>query len=136
MHFRDFVMDQESDGKIHKHYQKQRFSWYSRRSLKQKVSSKRHLVAFTITSLVLSMLLGCFLGQVALRHSIIKLPCFGRYFSDPFIEPSYYVKLGPPRERQFYDVEFGRSLPVITGVADTHVMLIKIPIDFPHPCFP
>jgi hypothetical protein len=126
-------MDQRSDGGIHP---TQEYHWYSRRSLRGKSDPRRYLIVFVASSLLLSTLLSCLLGQFALHHSIIKPPCFGRYFSDPFTEPSHYVKLGPPRERQFYDIEFGRSLPVITGVADTHLLLLRFPIDFPHPCFP
>lgn len=129
-------MEQETDNSFQNHKRKQRHSWHSRKSLEGETRSRRYAVVFVLSLLLLGVLLSCPLGHFALRHSIIKLPCFGRYLSDPFIAPSYYLKLGPPRERQFYDVEFGRSLPVITGVADTHLLLLRFPIDFPHPCFP
>ena len=126
-------MGRDSDGGAHPEHG---HPWYSRRSLRGTTATRRYLVALVTSSLLLSALLSCPLGQFALRHSMIKLPCFGRYISDPFTEPSHYLKLGPPRERQFYDIEFGRSRPVITGVADTHLLLLRFPIDFPHPCFP
>jgi hypothetical protein len=128
-------MDQEPDSSTDKHPQERAYQWRTGQMVREKPPLSQYPLAFAASAVLLGILLTCLLGQVALQHSIIKLPCFGRYFGDPFTQPSSYVKLGFPRERQFYDVEFGRSLPVVTGVEDTNILLLRFPIDFPHPCF-